>query len=187
MTPQQKQAQAKRYREKHREKRLRHSREYYKKNRESELKRAALYRKKNAEKILQFAKKRYWSDPEKARAKHNQWRAENTQKALSATLRWRRMNPESYRISARKSELKRRHGITLEEYDRMFQEQRGRCQICKNKGAGTSKYYPLDIDHCHLTGKIRGLLCGLCNRGIGQLKDSPAILRAAVAYLEKAR
>jgi len=43
----------------------------------------------------------------------------------------------------------------------------------------------LDVDHCHTTGEVRGLLCNRCNTGIGQFKDNPNILRSAARYLDK--
>ena len=53
------------------------------------------------------------------------------------------------------------------------------CQIC-------SSTHKLCIDHCHVTGKVRGMLCNSCNRGIGLLKDNPEVLMAAVKYLSNA-
>ncbi len=73
--------------------------------------------------------------------------------------------------------------MTLDEFDAMLGAQNGGCGICgapiSNGGRGTH------VDHCHDSGAIRGLLCRLCNVGLGQFKDSPALLRAAAAYLEE--
>ena len=73
----------------------------------------------------------------------------------------------------------KRHGITENEWHILYNKQQGKCAICleiSNK--------KLHVDHCHSTGRIRGLLCGACNMGIGQLKDNPNILRQAIKYLE---
>jgi len=67
--------------------------------------------------------------------------------------------------------------VPLEEVAAIEQEQKGRCVICQEE-------LPLCIDHDHETGKVRGLLCRLCNAGIGMLRESPEVLRRAIAYLE---
>ncbi len=72
--------------------------------------------------------------------------------------------------------LKTNYGITLQEFDAMVAEQDGRCAIC-------STVAPLNVDHNHLTGEVRGLLCRQCNTGIGSLKESAEIMRSAAAYL----
>jgi len=74
-----------------------------------------------------------------------------------------------------------KYGITSADYERMLAEQSGLCKICEDVMS------PLPhIDHDHTTGKVRGLLCARCNRGIGQFRDAPKLLLAAVAYLEGA-
>lgn len=84
------------------------------------------------------------------------------------------------RRASRVSHLKRTYGITIAEYERMFEEQKGRCKICHSGE-------DLCVDHCHQTGKIRGLLCRDCNKALGIFKDSPTLLWSAVEYLiEKA-
>ena len=79
----------------------------------------------------------------------------------------------------RSYEMQRVYGITLETYDTMLAEQGGCCAIC---GTSTIKGR-FAIDHCHKTGKVRGLLCFDCNTGIGKLKDKPSLLLAAYNYL----
>ena len=80
-------------------------------------------------------------------------------------------------------ELKRRvarYGITVEYYNELLLSQMGRCAIC-----GEFQYKELHIDHDELTGKVRGLLCGNCNRGIGCLKHDTERLMSAATYLLK--
>ena len=86
-------------------------------------------------------------------------------------------------------ELLRGYGLTLDDYNRMLAEQNGVCAICKqpekartNGGLGVRA---LAVDHCHATGKVRGLLCSHCNKAIGSLQDSVEILLAAAYYLLK--
>jgi len=88
---------------------------------------------------------------------------------------------------------KRKFGITIEERDEMLKEQGGKCAICQNDtefspvGSGRTNnvtYYAV-VDHCHSSGKIRGILCGGCNTGLGSFKDNPTSLTSAVSYLTK--
>lgn len=73
--------------------------------------------------------------------------------------------------------IKYKYGITLEEYDLMYSNQKGRCAICNEKKS------KLCIDHNHTTGEIRGLLCKQCNHAIGLLKEKITSLRSAISYL----
>ena len=79
----------------------------------------------------------------------------------------------------------RAYGITGKRFDEMLEEQNGACAICKRQETITrlGKLLPLSIDHDHTTGKIRGLLCGECNRGLGKFKDNPELLIEAAKYL----
>jgi hypothetical protein len=77
--------------------------------------------------------------------------------------RYRQRNPEWWNLQMRKHHLKKRYGITPEDYDRMLKKQRGRCAICGKP----PKKNRLAVDHCHNTNKIRGLLCAACNRTLG--------------------
>ena len=87
----------------------------------------------------------------------------------------------NYRRRLHNNKLHSRYGITVEEYDRMFAEQDGKCAIC---GVKVEKHR-LCVDHDHATGKVRGLLCRLCNRHLGGFRDSIDLLRRAIAYLER--
>ena len=81
----------------------------------------------------------------------------------------------------RKHEIKYRYGITETELSAMHAEQEGRCAICH---AHEDEVGTLNIDHCHISGKVRGLLCKPCNMGLGYFKDSIDRLRKASEYLE---
>ena len=83
----------------------------------------------------------------------------------------------------RNSTLKRKFGITLDEYNQMLVNQNFKCACC---GTSTPQGKGIfHVDHCHKTGNIRGLLCHLCNTGIGKLGDDLPGLLKAVKYLEK--
>lgn len=72
------------------------------------------------------------------------------------------------------------HGAPLQRLHRMLAAQGGRCAICASD-MGTE----WQVDHDHATGKVRGLLCSPCNRGLGLFKDAPHLLRSAISYLTK--
>lgn len=78
----------------------------------------------------------------------------------------------------------RRTGVCNAKYAEILTAQRGACAICKST-LNSSRYTKLAVDHDHLTGKVRGLLCTNCNTAIGLMKDSPLRLRAAASYLEE--
>ena len=80
----------------------------------------------------------------------------------------------------------RKYGISLEEYEILFEKQDGVCAVCKKRRArkvGST----LCVDHCHKSGQVRGLLCTWCNSLIGHACDDPEVLRAAAKYLEARR
>ena len=81
----------------------------------------------------------------------------------------------------RDRERARRYGLSLEELRAMLARQGNACAICRKAGVG------LHIDHCHATGKVRGLLCRKCNQGLGNYNDDPSLTAAATAYLKAAR
>lgn len=89
---------------------------------------------------------------------------------------------EKYKKSKRKEQFKRRYNISLDEYEKMFQEQNECCKIC-NRHQNTLEI-SLAVDHDHKTNKIRGLLCSSCNKALGFLKDDISILEKAIKYLK---
>ena len=81
--------------------------------------------------------------------------------------------------------LKYSYGISAEEYGSMLKIQGGRCKICGcEKNTRVDREMALAVDHDHKTGKVRGLLCDKCNRGLGFFRDNPALLLQAISYLE---
>lgn len=80
------------------------------------------------------------------------------------------------------SRLKSRFGLSLQQYRNLLQGQNGGCAICHSTEFG-SRTKTLAVDHNHSNGKIRGLLCDKCNRGLGMFNDSPELLKVAANYL----
>lgn len=79
--------------------------------------------------------------------------------------------------------LQRDYGVSVAEYDTMREKQGHKCAICGTHESDLKR--ALSVDHCHTTGVVRGLLCDSCNLGIGKLRDSAAMLRAAASYLDQ--
>ena len=94
----------------------------------------------------------------------------------------RRANPAHFLKIERKSKFKNQYGITVEKYDEMLKAQGGGCGICGSKTPSTRTTY-FAVDHCHTTGKVRGLLCTKCNRGLGLFNDRSDLLKLATTYL----
>lgn len=125
------------------------------------------------------ARKRRQLFPEKQRAADARYRAKNAAKLNKRSQDWKRNNPEK----ARDQLLRYRFGISLLDYNRMNELQRGLCAICGNPNPRKTDS-GLVVDHCHATGKVRGLLCHSCNTALGHLRDSVENLKAAIVYLE---
>ncbi len=97
-----------------------------------------------------------------------------------------------YRSEKQFRDSLKQHGLTPEQYEGMLSKQDGRCAICRtDKPFGPVDYEGrkrkrrmFSIDHCHATGKVRGLLCARCNIAIGNFSDSIDLFRAAIAYIE---
>ena len=94
---------------------------------------------------------------------------------------------ENRKRSGRKCHLKTKFGISLEEYDRMLSGQGGVCAICSgtnDRNGRGGKVLPLSVDHCHDTGRIRGLLCATCNTAIHKAERDIQWFDAARMYLQ---
>lgn len=101
----------------------------------------------------------------------------------SLTKRRREEDPVKWSQYRRDKLLKSAYGITQKDFDKMLEAQSGRCAVC-----GTAENQVTNVmfvDHCHSTGKVRGLLCSLCNSGIGKLQDDPEVVLKAYKYLLK--
>ena len=96
----------------------------------------------------------------------------------SSVKQWKIDNPDKHQTNSKKGILKHRYNITLEEWQALLDKQNGLCAICSMDIS--DKPY---VDHSHETGKVRGMLCNNCNRGIGMLQDSPESLQKASNYL----
>jgi hypothetical protein len=104
------------------------------------------------------------------KAYHRKWYADNPEKAREQWVR------ASKKYDPRPSRRKRLYGLSVEEYEALLKAQNNICAICK-------AVFPDSVDHDHKTKKVRGLLCGNCNKGLGLLGDSIESLEDALNYL----
>lgn len=127
---------------------------------------------------------------ERKKAQNRMWsrlRVVDKDKRNAARRKLRRSRPEYERQKRRLEKLKYFYKITQETYDQMLVVQGGVCAICGSaepKGNKISKHF--QIDHDHNTGRVRGLLCCKCNRGIGLLGDSISNIERVLYYLKEA-
>lgn len=109
--------------------------------------------------------------------------AEEHQRAKDRSRQWRLDNPKRASRTVRNATLKKKYGITADEYDRMFSAQGNSCAICgRSEHGGNGAFH---VDHDHKTGKIRAILCQGCNTSLGHMNEDPSLLRKAATYLEE--
>jgi len=168
---------------------------------------ASTYRKTHKDKINEQARRRWRTDPAHrerrlaAVRKSRQSRSDrlnelrrlryqtdvaHREKLRAQAKQYRSTRPPAPNDSQyhRSRRLLSVYGLSQEEYDAMLDRQGGVCAICRKK---PDKGKPLCVDHCHVTGLVRGLLCHKCNSVLAFGHDDPDILRAAIAYLQAAR
>jgi hypothetical protein len=92
---------------------------------------------------------------------------------------WQLNNPEKFKASCRKRNLKKKYGLSVEQYDKMFNKQNKRCACCNRE---TDK---LVVDHNHTTGAIRELLCSPCNTALGLLNEDVTVMQNMSNYVRK--
>lgn len=152
--------------------------------------------------FCKLEKDRRWKNEnrEKHRASASRARNLDRTKANEWTRKDRKEDPQKYRDWQNKlrakdpvkritQEICRTYGLTLEQYEQMVKEHDNKCGICGENETRRSrtkgKVCRLVVDHCHGTGKVRGLLCHSCNVMIGSARDNVEVLQKAIAYLSK--
>lgn len=114
------------------------------------------------------------------------WCDKNRAKVRAGHLEYKRANPDRY-IDSR---LRHFFGLSLAEYRELEARQEGKCACCRQpetgmyRGHGLLKPKKLCVDHCHETGRVRGLLCCNCNTALGLLQEDPERVRMLAEYLE---
>lgn len=126
---------------------------------------------------------------------NHEWMLANIEKRRKHGRDWYHRNKEQQlakrnRDAARAFQLRRNYGITAEQYAVMLEAQGGVCAICRQSETAKNvkgEIRALAVDHDHETGAVRGLLCQLCNQGLGAFRDNAVFLQAAIEYLEVER
>ena len=118
------------------------------------------------------------------RLTHPEYQAERNARSTA----YRLANPEKQARAQANSMLKARYGITLAQKEAMIEAQGGKCGCCGDPlewGRGAKKPLLAHLDHNHTTEKLREILCNPCNLGLGNFRDDPKRLQAAIEYLAK--
>jgi Recombination endonuclease VII len=167
---------------------------YYAANKEREKARALAWYHENKGKMDRSARSRYmrryykehpekWDATAESKDKKNRRRREKYatdeayREAHKAIAReFGKRNPV-----AKKATRLRTYGLTMDQFTGMLESQKSVCAICQST-SDRKVIFPV-VDHCHATGRVRGLLCANCNHGLGKFKDSPDLLMRAVEYL----
>lgn len=130
-------------------------------------------------------RKLYRQKPKNKRAARA-YRQKHKVKHRKRQLAWIKKNKEQYLLvqhrAAKKWRLETRYGLTVEKFFKILKKQKARCAMCREKFSCSKHTH---VDHDHETGKVRGLLCAACNRGMGFLRDSITIFKQGIRYLKK--
>ena len=129
-------------------------------------------------------------DPQKVSKRYKGYYRKHSDKISKAAKQWQLNNPKKCKKIGRTWRLKHHYGLTLEQYDTIFQKQEGKCLICTRHQSELPTVLVVDHDHNCCAGDkscgkcIRGLLCDGCNRGIGGFEDNIEALQNATVYLK---
>ena len=135
--------------------------------------------------LTDFAKSKDTKDGLQLKCKqcNKDYREANRTRCLEQSKRYREANKDSVKAAIRAWKFKTAFGITVEDYNAMWTEQKGCCACCGV--SETTLARKLAVDHCHKKGHVRALLCTNCNIGIGMFKEDISRLQQAIDYLQR--
>ncbi len=154
-----------------------YNRAYYRKHRNQLRAATRAYRKKNHREVVARDRARYAAKIEIRRAASRAYYHAHKAACQARARRYAKTHPGAWR----KHLLKKKYGMTPEEYDALLKMQKGRCAVCRKKHNISGRR--LFVDHDHKTKRVRGLLCYACNTAAGMLKDSPKLAKKLEGYL----
>lgn len=174
------------YYKKHKEICNEKSRLYYEEHKEECNKRSREYYQKHKNRLIEYRKEYYIKNREDVLENKKKYYMDNIEKISTYSKNNRSYDPDC----KREYHLKKRYGITHDEYMKLLEEQGGKCSICgkepKNRIGKTNMNhkYSLFVDHNHVTGKVRGLLCQHCNVKLSAIENK-SFMEKALEYLNK--
>lgn len=113
---------------------------------------------------------------------NKEYRKKNVEKLNANNKKWREENKEQDALVMLKARLKRKYNLSIDEYKTLIESQNNSCKVCGAHAKNNLKG-KLYIDHCHTTGKVRGLLCMKCNSALGLLNDDKELIQNLLDYL----
>ncbi len=140
---------------------------------------AKKFREAHRDEISAENRRRYHADREKQLERGRRYRAKNVEKERARCRAYAKANPDK----ARAKHLRATYGITIQCYEQALISQNHQCKICGLPWADRTRDF--QIDHDHATGKVRGLLCHLCNKGLGMFGDKPQLMVNAALYVQR--
>lgn len=162
--------------ERRKEKRREYQRKYRAANKEKYAAYTRAYYAVNPEKHRERARRRYAANREK-----EEWYQQYRENKREHTQKWYAANSERAREQHRWLARRRKYGLTQEQWNALFAAQNSCCAICEAVESGSKRGW--HTDHCHTSGRVRGILCHHCNFMVGNAKDNPERLEAAARYL----
>jgi membrane-associated HD superfamily phosphohydrolase len=169
---------------KDKEKAKEHSRKYYEEHKEEKRAYSRDYYQNHIDKMREYfrmySQVRSSANPEEAKERKKVWYENNKERWSGYKKTYKNKDKERAKNASRKHQIKRLYGMTLEDYEVLFNKQGGVCAIC-GKPETTRR---LSIDHNHETGMVRGLLCSRCNLTIGKMEDNIELFELAITYLK---
>jgi hypothetical protein len=129
-----------------------------------------------------WGKAKYAKDPQYFLKYSRKYYQNHREQWKKYTREYRKRNAKTIREKDRESNLKSKYNLTLEDYDELLDKQNGVCAICGGINRAGKR---LGVDHCHRSGKVRGLLCDTCNLILGQFDDQIKILQKVIKYLQR--
>ena len=144
------------------------------------------WRERNREAFNAAAREnqRKWraENPEIHRARAKAWKAANKERFDERHKKWCAANRERLNAQGRAAYYRQKYGLTIEERNAMLETQGGVCAVCEQVETARRGWA---VDHCHKTGKVRGILCQACNLVLGHADDDIERLQRMIDYLDR--
>mgnify|MGYP003625557836 CR=1 FL=1 len=135
----------------------------------------------NLEQRKEYDRKRYAENKDILSKKRKEYYFKNKEHFLARAKTWSLNNKDKIR----ENKLKTKYNLTLDQYNKMLSDQNNSCKVCNIKFNINIKMITPHVDHCHTTGKIRGLLCMNCNTSLGFLKEDTKIMQKLIEYVKE--